>query len=87
MIASCAFPDNQAVGTRDRKGFSVKMTGYTQGPAITRFEMKPDVGVKVSKVLNLSDDIMLSMAAKNVRIEAPIPGKALIGIELPNEEI
>ena len=62
------------------------MTGYTQGPAITRFEMKPDVGVKVSKVLNLSDDIMLSMAAKNVRIEAPIPGKSLIGIELPNEE-
>lgn len=67
-------------------GVSVTMTGYTQGPAITRFEMKPDVGVKVSKVLNLSDDIMLSMAAKNVRIEAPIPGKSLIGIELPNEE-
>ncbi len=67
-------------------GVSVTMEGYTQGPAITRFEMKPDVGVKVSKVLNLSDDIMLSMAAKNVRIEAPIPGKSLIGIELPNEE-
>ncbi|MCR5358157.1 MAG: DNA translocase FtsK 4TM domain-containing protein [Lachnospiraceae bacterium] len=67
-------------------GVSVTMTGYTQGPAITRFEMKPDVGVKVSKVLGLSDDIMLSMAAKNVRIEAPIPGKSLIGIELPNEE-
>ncbi len=67
-------------------GVGVTMTGYTQGPAITRFEMKPDVGVKVSKVLNLSDDIMLSMAAKNVRIEAPIPGKSLIGIELPNEE-
>ena len=67
-------------------GVSVTMTGYTQGPAITRFEMKPDIGVKVSKVLGLSDDIMLSMAAKNVRIEAPIPGKSLIGIELPNEE-
>ena len=67
-------------------GVGVTMTGYTQGPAITRFEMKPDVGVKVSKVLGLSDDIMLSMAAKNVRIEAPIPGKSLIGIELPNEE-
>ena len=67
-------------------GVGVTMTGYTQGPAITRFEMKPDVGVKVSKVLSLSDDIMLSMAAKNVRIEAPIPGKSLIGIELPNEE-
>ncbi len=67
-------------------GVGVTMTGYTQGPAITRFEMKPDIGVKVSKVLSLSDDIMLSMAAKNVRIEAPIPGKSLIGIELPNEE-
>ncbi|MCR4807341.1 MAG: DNA translocase FtsK [Lachnospiraceae bacterium] len=72
--------------TLEEFGVRVTMTGYTQGPAITRFEMKPDVGVKVSKVLNLSDDIMLSMAAKNVRIEAPIPGKSLIGIELPNEE-
>ncbi|MCR5603108.1 MAG: DNA translocase FtsK, partial [Lachnospiraceae bacterium] len=82
--------DNKALRLQETLkefGVGVTMTGYTQGPAITRFEMKPDVGVKVSKVLNLSDDIMLSMAAKNVRIEAPIPGKALIGIELPNEEI
>ena len=82
--------DNKAIRLQETLkefGVGVTMTGYTQGPAITRFEMKPDVGVKVSKVLNLSDDIMLSMAAKNVRIEAPIPGKALIGIELPNEEI
>ena len=82
--------DNKAIRLQETLkefGVGVTMTGYTQGPAITRFEMKPDVGVKVSKVLNLSDDIMLSMAAKNVRIEAPIPGKSLIGIELPNEEI
>ena len=82
--------DNKAIRLQETLkefGVGVTMTGYTQGPAITRFEMKPDVGVKVSKVINLSDDIMLSMAAKNVRIEAPIPGKALIGIELPNEEI
>ncbi|MCR5420083.1 MAG: DNA translocase FtsK 4TM domain-containing protein [Lachnospiraceae bacterium] len=82
--------DNKAIRLQETLkefGVGVTMQGYTQGPAITRFEMKPDTGVKVSKVLNLSDDIMLSMAAKNVRIEAPIPGKSLIGIELPNEEI
>ncbi|PEP59766.1 cell division protein FtsK [Bacillus pseudomycoides] len=58
----------------------------SQGPAVTRFEVQPDPGVKVNKITNLSDDIKLSLAAKDVRIEAPIPGKSAIGIEVPNKE-
>ena len=57
-----------------------------QGPSVTRFEIQPGVGVKVSKITNLVDDIALSLAATGVRIEAPIPGKAAIGIEIPNEK-
>ncbi|MDC7975595.1 DNA translocase FtsK [Bacillus sp. BLCC-B18] len=58
----------------------------SQGPAVTRFEVQPDPGVKVNKITNLSDDIKLSLAAKDIRIEAPIPGKSAIGIEVPNKE-
>ncbi len=57
------------------------------GPAVTRYEVYPDVGVKVSKIVSLSDDLALALAAKDIRIEAPIPGKSAIGIEVPNEEI
>ena len=55
------------------------------GPSVTRFEFKPELGVKVSKITNLADDIKLNLAAKDIRIEAPIPGKQAVGIEIPNE--
>lgn len=58
----------------------------TQGPTVTRFELQPGFGIKVSKITNLADDIALSLAASGVRIEAPIPGKSAIGIEIPNQE-
>ncbi len=62
-----------------------KIINITQGPTVTRFELQPGFGVKVSKITNLADDIALSLAASGVRIEAPIPGKSAIGIEIPNE--
>lgn len=61
------------------------VVNVTQGPAVTRFEVHPEPGVKVNKITNLSDDIKLSLAAKDIRIEAPIPGKNTIGIEVPNK--
>ncbi len=73
--------------TLESFGVKVKVTQVSRGPAITRYEMQPAPGVKVSKIVNLADDIALSMAAPDVRIEAPIPGKAAIGIEVPNKEI
>ena len=63
-----------------------KVTDVSQGPAVTRYEMIPETGVKVSKILSLQDDIKLNLAAADIRIEAPIPGKAAIGIEVPNKE-
>lgn len=62
-----------------------KVVGATQGPSVTRFEIQPEPGVKVSKIKNLTDDIKLNLAAKDIRMEAPIPGKNTIGIEVPNE--
>jgi DNA segregation ATPase FtsK/SpoIIIE, S-DNA-T family len=62
-----------------------KVVGVTKGPSVTRFEIQPDPGVKVSKVTGLTDDIKLSLAAKDIRMEAPIPGKNAIGIEVPND--
>lgn len=62
-----------------------KVANVTQGPSVTRFEVHPEPGVKVNKITNLSDDIKLSLAAKDIRMEAPIPGTHLIGIEVPNE--
>ncbi|SMP66025.1 DNA translocase FtsK [Anoxynatronum buryatiense] len=72
--------------TLESFGVKAKVNHVTRGPAITRFELQPERGVKVSKITGLSDDIALNMAARTIRIEAPIPGKAAIGIELPNEE-
>ncbi|MDW7674927.1 MAG: DNA translocase FtsK [Bacillota bacterium] len=66
---------------------AVKVNQVSKGPAITRFEMQPAPGIKVSKIVNLADDIALALAASSVRIEAPIPGKAAVGIEIPNKEI
>ncbi len=62
-----------------------RIINITQGPTVTRFELQPGFGIKVSKITNLADDIALSLAAPGVRIEAPIPGKSAIGIEIPNE--
>ena len=68
-------------------GVNVTITDIAQGPSVTRYEMQPEVGTKVSKITNLTDDIKLNMAAKDIRIEAPIPGKAAVGIEIPNKEV
>jgi S-DNA-T family DNA segregation ATPase FtsK/SpoIIIE len=68
-------------------GIDVKLSDVSQGPAVTRFEIVPPPGVKVSRIVNLADDIALSLAATGVRIEAPIPGKSAIGIEVPNDQI
>lgn len=65
---------------------AARVVNATQGPAVTRFEVQPELGVKVSKIRNLSDDLKLNMAAKDIRIEAPIPGKNTVGIEVPNPE-
>lgn len=69
------------------ESFNVRasVVNVTQGPSVTRFEVQPEPGVKVNKITNLADDIKLSLAAKDIRIEAPIPGKHTIGIEVPNE--
>ena len=65
-------------------GVEAKITDISRGPTVTRYELKPDKGVRISKITNLSDDIALNLAATHVRIEAPIPGKAAVGIEVPN---
>ncbi|MBR3942248.1 MAG: DNA translocase FtsK, partial [Clostridia bacterium] len=75
------------VSTLASFGVQAKVLQVTKGPAITRYELQPMAGVKVSKIVNLSDDIALNLAAQGVRIEAPIPGKAAIGIEVANREI
>lgn len=67
-------------------GVVAKVTQINQGPTVTRYELQPKQGVKVSKIVNLADDIALNLAASGIRIEAPIPGKAAVGIEVPNEQ-
>lgn len=73
--------------TLESFGIQAKVVNITNGPVITRFELTPGSGVKVSKIVSLADDIALNLAATGVRIEAPIPGKSAIGIEIPNNEI
>lgn len=68
-------------------GVDAKVRKANLGPAVTKYEIQPAVGVKVSKIVNLADDLALALAAKDIRIEAPIPGKSFIGIEVPNSEI
>ncbi|NLP34112.1 MAG: DNA translocase FtsK, partial [Clostridiales bacterium] len=72
--------------TFDSFGVNVTITDVSCGPAVTRFELQPEQGVKVSKITSLADDIKLNLAAADIRIEAPIPGKAAVGIEVPNKE-
>ncbi len=67
-------------------GVKVSVTQYSRGPSVTRYELQPEQGVKVSKIVGLADDIKLNLAATDIRIEAPIPGKAAVGIEVPNKE-
>lgn len=67
-------------------GVNVTVTNVSCGPSVTRYEIQPEMGVKVSKIVNLADDIKLNLAAADIRIEAPIPGKAAIGIEVPNKK-
>lgn len=67
-------------------GINVKITDISCGPTVTRYELQPEMGVKVSKIVNLQDDIKMNLAATDIRIEAPIPGKAAVGIEVPNKK-
>ncbi|WP_051273575.1 FtsK/SpoIIIE family DNA translocase [Desulfotruncus alcoholivorax] len=82
---------NQKIATLEQTlesfGIKAKVTHVAVGPSITRYELTPPPGVKVSRIVGLSDDIALGMATTGVRIEAPIPGKAAVGIEVPNDEI
>jgi len=71
--------------TLENFGVGVTITDVSQGPAVTRYELQPEQGVKVSKIVGLADDIKLNLAAADIRIEAPIPGKAAVGIEVPNK--
>ncbi|MCR5670387.1 MAG: DNA translocase FtsK [Butyrivibrio sp.] len=67
-------------------GVNVSVTDISQGPSVTRFELQPEAGVRVNKIVGLADDIKMNLAASDIRIEAPIPGKAAVGIEVPNKE-
>lgn len=73
--------------TLESFGVRAKVLEVVRGPSVTRYEIQPDVGVKVSRIVSLTDDIALALAAKDIRMEAPIPGKSAIGIEVPNNEV
>ncbi len=75
---------DKIISTLDSFGVKARITNIFRGPAITRYEIQPGAGIKVSKIKGLEDDIALSLAAQGVRIEAPVPGKAAVGIEVPN---
>lgn len=77
---------NKLQQTLKNFGVNVTVTDISCGPAVTRYEIQPEMGVKVSKIVGLADDIKLNLAAADIRIEAPIPGKAAVGIEVPNKE-
>ena len=72
--------------TLESFGVRAKVLEVVRG-SVTRYEIQPDIGVKVSRIVNLTDDIALALAAKDIRMEAPIPGKSAIGIEVPNNEV
>ena len=77
---------DRLVQTLETFGVKVKITDVSRGPAVTRYELQPELGVKVSKIVGLSDDLKLALAATDIRIEAPIPGKSAVGVEVPNKE-
>ena len=68
-------------------GVQTRIIDIARGPAVTRYELQPSAGVKISKITNLADDIALNLAASGVRIEAPIPNKPAVGIEVPNKVV
>ncbi len=74
------------IQTLETFGVKARITDVSRGPAVTRYELQPELGVKVSKIVGLSDDLKLALAATDIRIEAPIPGKSAVGIEVPNKE-
>lgn len=76
---------SRLVSTLETYGVKTKITGIYRGPSVTRYELQPAAGVKVSKILGLADDIALNLAALSIRIEAPVPGKPCVGIEVPND--
>lgn len=86
MEKGCNGYSNKITKTLYSFGVSAKVENVSVGPAITRYELKPAEGVRVSKIANLADDIALNLAAESIRIEAPIPGKQAVGIEIPNKE-
>lgn len=73
--------------TLESFGVRTKVLEVVRGPTVTRYELQPDIGVKVSRIVSLTDDIALALAAKDIRMEAPIPGKSAVGIEVPNTEV
>ncbi len=77
--------ERKLIDTLNSFGVSTRLVGVSRGPSVTRYEIQPAAGVKISKITNLADDIALNLAASGVRIEAPIPNKAAVGIEIPNK--
>ena len=75
------------VDTLQSFGVQTRIIDIARGPAVTRYELQPSAGVKISKITNLADDIALNLASAGVRIEAPIPNKAAVGIEVPNRSV
>ncbi len=89
QVADTSWAESQAQvldSTLMEFNVNASVVDYAQGPSVTRFEIQPEPGVKVSKITNLSDDLKLSLAARDIRIEAPIPGKRTVGIEIPNRD-
>ncbi|HEX9061778.1 MAG TPA: DNA translocase FtsK [Clostridia bacterium] len=86
-FANIDFNAKKLIETLSSFGVGVKVLNVCKGPSVTRYELQPNAGVKVSKIINLADDIALNLAAMGVRIEAPIPGKAAVGIEIPNKSV
>lgn len=82
-----AFNQQKLQETFESFGVEAEVVDVTLGPAVTKYAIKPATGVKVSKIVNLQNDLALALAAKDIRIEAPIPGQALIGIEVPNQDV
>lgn len=87
IVAELKQNGEKLVETLESFGVSTKISAITRGPAVTRYELQPAAGVKISQITNLSDDIAMNLAASGVRIEAPIPNKSAVGIEIPNKNV
>src|SRR5699024_4187514 len=84
-VQAARLKGKQLIDILEQFGVKATLVGTHIGPSITRFEVRPDQGVRVSRISNLQYDIKMALAAKDIRIEAPIPGKSAVGIEVPNE--